>query len=89
MASRSKAKLLTVLKTDESGFAAVWAEVCERRDSKGMYAKARRGEIKGFTGVDDPYESPEQPEIVLETQNSDAEENARTLITYLKKRSLV
>ena len=42
-------------------------EVCERRDSKGMYAKARRGEIKGFTGIDDPYEAPEHPEITLDT----------------------
>ncbi len=42
-------------------------EVCEQRDYKGMYAKARRGEIKGFTGIDDPYESPEHPEITLDT----------------------
>ena len=42
-------------------------EVCEERDTKGMYAKARRGEIKGFTGIDDPYEPPASPEIVLKT----------------------
>ena len=42
-------------------------EVCEQRDSKGMYAKARRGEIKDFTGIDDPYEAPENPEITLDT----------------------
>ena len=41
-------------------------EVCEQRDIKGMYAKARRGEIKGFTGIDDPYEAPENAEIVLD-----------------------
>ena len=48
-------------------------EVCETRDTKGMYAKARRGEIKGFTGIDDPYEPPENAEIVLETVRSDPE----------------
>ena len=42
-------------------------EVCEQRDTKGIYAKARRGEIDGFTGIDDPYETPETPEINLET----------------------
>jgi len=42
-------------------------EECERRDTKGMYAKARRGEIKNFTGIDDPYEPPQHPEIKLVT----------------------
>ena len=42
-------------------------EVCEQRDIKGMYAKARRGEIKGFTGIDDPYEEPLNPEIIVNT----------------------
>ncbi len=64
-------------------------EICERRDSKGMYARARRGEIKGFTGIDDPYEAPERPEIVIETQNCGAEENARRIISYLKEQHLV
>ncbi len=56
---------------------------CERRDSKGIYAKARRGEIKHFTGIDDPYEPPQQPEIILETLNQSAEENARAIVEYL------
>jgi sulfate adenylyltransferase len=58
-------------------------EVCEQRDSKGMYARARRGEITGFTGVDDPYEPPVNPEVTLDTVNYDAEENARRILSYL------
>jgi len=48
-----------------------------------MYAMARRGEITGWTGIDDPYEAPSHPEIVLETLRSSAEENARRIITHL------
>ena len=58
-------------------------EECERRDLKGMYAKARRGEIKGFTGIDDPYESPRHAEITLDTVSHTPEENARTILDYL------
>ncbi|MET0752535.1 MAG: bifunctional sulfate adenylyltransferase/adenylylsulfate kinase [Pyrinomonadaceae bacterium] len=58
-------------------------EVCEERDTKGMYAKARRGEIKDFTGIDDVYEPPQKPEITLYTTNQTAEENARLIINYL------
>jgi sulfate adenylyltransferase len=59
-------------------------EECERRDKKGMYAKARRGEIKGFTGIDDPYEPPIDPEIALQTVGFSPEENARLIIKYLE-----
>jgi sulfate adenylyltransferase len=58
-------------------------EICERRDTKGIYAKARRGEIKHFTGIDDPYEVPPHPEITLETLSQTAEENARLILSYL------
>ena len=58
-------------------------EVCEERDVKGMYAKARSGEIKGFTGIDDPYEEPEDPEIRLDTVETSPEQNARKIVTYL------
>lgn len=58
-------------------------EVCEERDVKGMYAKARRGEIKGFTGIDDPYEAPLQPEIVLDGVFATPEENARIILDQL------
>ncbi len=64
-------------------------EVCETRDYKGMYAKARRGEIKGFTGIDDPYEAPEHPEITLDTVSCTPEENARKIIEYLLKQGLL
>ncbi len=64
-------------------------EVCEQRDYKGMYAKARRGEIKGFTGIDDPYEAPEHPEITLDTVNNTPEENARKIIEYLAHQGLL
>jgi len=58
-------------------------EVCEQRDIKGLYAKARRGEVKGFTGVDDPYEAPIDPDLVLETTSCEPEDNARLIVTAL------
>ena len=64
-------------------------EVCEMRDSKGMYAKARRGEIKGFTGIDDPYDAPLHPELRINTTSHTAEENARLVVDYLKLRGFV
>lgn len=64
-------------------------EVCEQRDVKGMYAKARRGEVTGFTGVDDPYEAPLHAEITLDTVNRSAEENARTILDYLLAKGFV
>ena len=64
-------------------------EVCEARDTKGMYAKARRGEITGFTGIDDPYEPPEAPEITLDTVSSTPEMNARLIMDELARRGFV
>ena len=64
-------------------------DVCEERDVKGMYAKARLGEIKNFTGIDDPYEVPETPEIVLDTVTYTPEDNARRILEYLIERGLV
>ena len=64
-------------------------DVCEERDSKGMYAKARRGEITGFTGIDDPYEAPENPEITLDTVRNSAEENADLVLEYLAEKRFV
>ena len=57
--------------------------VCEERDTKGMYAKARRGEIKDFTGIDDPYEPPDSPEITLDTVTHTPENNARLILQHL------
>jgi sulfate adenylyltransferase len=64
-------------------------EVCEHRDIKGMYAKARRGDIKGFTGVDDPYEEPLSPEIRMDTTNCLPDENARQIIKHLMERGFL
>ncbi len=58
-------------------------EVCEERDVKGLYALARAGEIKNFTGIDDPYEAPVEPEIVLKTVGVSPKENARQIVDYL------
>jgi sulfate adenylyltransferase len=64
-------------------------EVCEQRDVKGLYAKARRGEIKGFTGIDDPYEPPNHAEIVLDTVKYTPEENAHFILDYLIENGLI
>jgi sulfate adenylyltransferase len=64
-------------------------EECERRDVKGMYLKARRGEIKNFTGIDDPYEAPIQPELVIDTIADSAEDNARLIVKYLGERGFL
>ncbi len=64
-------------------------EECERRDTKGMYARARRGEIKNFTGIDDTYEPPEQPEIKLETVRTEPDENALIVLSYLAKQGFI
>ncbi|NQT89885.1 MAG: adenylyl-sulfate kinase [Candidatus Omnitrophica bacterium] len=64
-------------------------EECKKRDVKGMYAKALRGEIKDFTGVDDPYEEPPAPEIVLETDKESVEESAEKALQALKKLNLI
>ncbi len=61
-------------------------EVCENRDAKGLYAKARRGELTGFTGIDDPYESPESPELRLDTVSHTVEANAQLILRYLRDR---
>jgi sulfate adenylyltransferase len=60
-------------------------DTCEERDTKGIYAKARRGEIIGFTGIDDPYERPSTPDIVLKTVSTTAEENARLILDHVAK----
>ena len=74
-------------------FIEIWVntplEVCEQRDIKGLYAKARRGEIKGFTGIDDPYEEPLDAEIVLNTVDTTPEENSRAIIQYLEDRGFI
>ena len=60
-------------------------EAAEKRDPKGLYKKARAGQIKGFTGIDDPYEAPEKAEIVIETEKTSAEDAAKQILAYLEK----
>ncbi|MFO0897488.1 MAG: adenylyl-sulfate kinase [Pirellulales bacterium] len=60
-------------------------EVCEARDPKGLYKKARAGELKGFTGIDDPYEPPLKPELVLDAGRKDAETLANEVLDYLQR----
>jgi adenylylsulfate kinase len=64
-------------------------EEAEKRDPKGLYKKARAGEIKGFTGIDDPYEAPESPEIVLNTHEQSVEESALALMKMLEDHGIV
>jgi len=63
--------------------------VCEQRDVKGLYAKARRGEIKNFTGIDDPYEEPLQPELTIDATNTSPQQAAVMLLEYLEKQGIV
>ncbi|MDO4569473.1 MAG: adenylyl-sulfate kinase [Planctomycetia bacterium] len=60
-------------------------EVCEQRDPKGLYKKARAGELKGFTGIDDPYEAPFEPELVLKAGEKSPEQLADEVIEFLRK----
>ena len=60
-------------------------EVCEARDPKGLYKKARAGELKGFTGIDDPYEPPQKPELVLDAGRKTPEQLADEVLAYLRK----
>jgi len=64
-------------------------EECEKRDVKGMYAKARAGEIKGFTGIDDPYDAPENPDLLIDAEREDLQESANKIKDYLKSKNLL
>ncbi len=59
-------------------------DACEARDPKGLYKKARAGEIKGFTGIDDPYEAPEAAELTVDTHGKSIDESAQEIIGYLR-----
>jgi adenylylsulfate kinase len=61
-------------------------ETAEKRDPKGLYKKARAGQLKGFTGIDDPYEAPEKAEIVIDTEKMKPEQAAERILTYLEER---
>lgn len=64
-------------------------EKCEERDAKGLYQKARKGEIKEFTGISAPYEIPVQPEIIVDTENSPVEECSLKIIDFITNMHLV
>ena len=64
-------------------------KVCEERDTKGLYKKARMGEIKDFTGISSPYEAPEDPEIIVNTGLLDLKNSVETVINYLKKENFL
>ena len=64
-------------------------EVAEERDPKGLYKKARAGEIKNFTGIDDPYQAPTQPELVLNTAEMTLEEEVQAILNYLRERGIL
>lgn len=86
-------KTRDMIRSETTNFVEVFVdaplEVCAERDVKGMYAKAFAGEIENFTGVSDPYEAPERPEIHLHTDQETPEESARRIIAYLEERELV
>jgi adenylyl-sulfate kinase len=64
-------------------------EVCEQRDPKGLYKKARAGEVKNFTGISSPYEAPENPEFTLHTANESVEESVASLLTFLQQKGVL
>ena len=64
-------------------------EVVEERDTKGLYKKARAGIIKNFTGISDPYEEPEKPEVVVNTSSETIEESAEKVLAFLREKALI
>lgn len=64
-------------------------EKCEQRDVKGMYVKARKGEIKGFTGIDDPYDAPQNPDLLIDTEHEQLTDSTNKIKDFLKKRNLI
>jgi bifunctional enzyme CysN/CysC len=64
-------------------------DVCEQRDPKGLYAKARAGELRGLTGVDDPYEAPERADVVVDTSTTSPETTAALVLDFLVERAVV
>jgi sulfate adenylyltransferase len=88
-AARNEARQMVGAESFVLVYVATPIEVCEKRDVKGLYAKARRGEIKGLTGVDDPYEPPPAPDLVLTTLDADAEECAARIERLLEARGLL
>ncbi len=64
-------------------------EICEQRDVKGLYTKARKGEIKNFTGIDSPFETPKSPNIIVNSQTESLDESVQKIIQYLEKKNII
>ena len=64
-------------------------ETCETRDVKGLYKRARAGEIKNYTGIDSPYEAPESPELTIDTDNQSLEESVSTILGFLESNGII
>jgi len=64
-------------------------EICESRDVKGLYKRARAGEIKNYTGIDSPYEAPDNPELVIDTEGESLEESVAKVIDFLKSKKII
>ena len=63
--------------------------VCESRDVKGLYKRARAGEIKNYTGTDSPYEAPDNPELIIDTESESLEESVAKIIDFLKSKEII
>jgi adenylylsulfate kinase len=63
-------------------------ETCESRDVKGLYKRARAGEIKNYTGIDSPYEAPDNPELIIDTRNESLEESTAKVVDFLKSKKI-
>jgi len=70
-------------------FCSASLEVCESRDVKGFYKRARKGEIKGYTGIDSPYETPTNPELIVNTASESLEESVTKVIDFLKSKAII
>ena len=64
-------------------------EICETRDVKGLYKRARAGEIKNYTGIDSPYEIPENPELIIDTDNQGLEDSVSTILSFLELNGII
>ncbi len=90
--AKTRAEIRSAIQT-HGGFIEVHVatpiDECEKRDRKGMYAKARAGLVKGFTGIDDPYEAPESPEVRIDTTHVSPDEAAQEILLYLGQRGFI
>lgn len=91
--ARDEVRMMVELAGGSDSFIEVFVDcpvdVCEQRDVKGLYAKARKGEVKHFTGIDDPYEQPMQPTLHIKTAEVCPEDGARVILDYLKEKGFI